>query len=144
MASISFPRVILSSLAGGLAWFFWSTVVNLWGIGSRYAAAQQSGQFLSQPRYSFFVGVWILMTFLISYIIAWLYAGLSQVYGRGLRTALSLGLLVGFVAGFPMNFALATWLPVERIFPLWWMLELWIGCIIAALATSLVYRDKKD
>ena len=144
MASISFPRVILSSLAGGLAWFFWSTVVNLWGIGSKYAAAQQSGQFLSQPRYSFFVGVWILMTFLISYIIAWLYAGLAQVYGRGLRTALSLGLLVGFVAGFPMNFALATWLPVERIFPLWWMLELWVGCIIAALVTSLVYREPKN
>jgi hypothetical protein len=139
--TVNHVRVFLSALAGGVAWFVWSSAVNLIGIGGRYAELQASGVFLEEPRYPSFAGMWILMLFLLSYVLAWLYAGLRATYGRGVLTALALGLLVGFAAGFPMNFALATWLPISRMFPLWWMLELWGGSVLAALVVGWVYRD---
>jgi len=141
MRSVNLARVFLSALAGGVVWFVWSSVVNLFGIGGRYADLQTSGIFLPQPRYQFFAGMWILMLFLLAYVISWLYAGLRACYGPGIYTALALGLLVGFLAGFPMNFALATWFPISRMFPLWWMLELWLGSVLAALMAAWVYRD---
>lgn len=141
MRSVNHARVFLSALAGGVVWFVWSSVVNLVGIGGRYAELQASGAFLEEPRYPAFAGMWILMLFFLSYIISWLYAGLRACYGRGVFTALALGLLVGFLAGFPMNFAFATWLPISRMFPLWWMLELWLGSVLAALVAGWVYRD---
>jgi len=141
MHPVNHARVFLSALAGGVVWFVWSSVVNLVGIGGRYAELQASGVFLQQPRYPAFAGMWILMLFLLSFVISWLYAGLRACYGPGIFTALALGLLVGFLAGFPMNFALATWFPISRMFPLWWMLELWLGSVLAALVAGWVYRD---
>ncbi|RPJ86986.1 MAG: hypothetical protein EHM18_03415 [Acidobacteria bacterium] len=141
MRTVNHVRVFLSALAGGVAWFVWSSLVNLIGIGGRYAESQASGAFLEEPRYPFFAGMWILMLFLLSYVIAWLYAGLRASYGPGFFTALALGVLVGFVAGFPMNFVLATWFPISRMFPLWWMLELWLGSVIASLVVGWLYRD---
>jgi hypothetical protein len=49
--------------------------------------------------------------------------------------------VVGFAAGFPTNFAMAVWAPFSRHFPLWWMLELWVGAILAALIAGWFYKD---
>jgi hypothetical protein len=49
--------------------------------------------------------------------------------------------MVGFIAGFPLNFAQAAWSPLERIFPLGWMLEMWLGAILATLVAGALYKE---
>lgn len=141
MAAINSKRVVLGAVAGGVVWFVWSMIINFTVLGPRYEAAQQAGQFLKEPRYPFFVGQWIIILFLLSYILAWLYASARSTLGPGPGTALRMGLLVGFAIGFPLNFSFATWSPLDRIFPLWWMLELWVGAVLATLVAGWLYKD---
>lgn len=141
MAAVNTRRVVLGAIAGGVVWTVWSMVVNVVVLGSKYAAAQQSGELLKQPRYAFFLGYWIITLFLLSYVLAWLYASVRSTRGAGPGTALTVGLLVGFAAGFPMNLSIATWSPLARTFPLWWMLDLWVGAVLATLVAGWLYRD---
>jgi hypothetical protein len=32
--------------------------------------------------------------------------------------------------------------PFARVLPLWWMLELWFGAILASLVAGWLYRDQ--
>ncbi|MDR3749755.1 MAG: hypothetical protein P4M04_16675 [Acidobacteriota bacterium] len=141
MAAINGRRVLYGALAGGVVWNLWSMGINQLVLGPHYAAAQQAGAMLAQPRYPFFVGQWILMLFVASYIVAWIYASVRATRGAGPRTAFRVGIFVGFLAGFPSNFAMATWSPLPRIFPLWWMMELWVGAILATLVAGWIYRE---
>src|SRR5215470_9107636 len=127
MADVNTRRVVLGALAGGVVWTIWSAIVNTVVLSARYQAAQQAGTVLKQPRYPYplFIGVWIVTLFVLAFAIAWLYASARATKGAGPKTAATIGLLVGFAAGFPTNFATATWAPISRHFPLWWMLELW-------------------
>ena len=142
MAAINSRRVLWGALAGGVVWTIWSMVVNLAVLVPHYAAAQQSGAMRAQPRYPFFVAQWIVMLFVLAYIIAWLCASARTTQGAGPKTAAQIGLFVGFAAGFPSNFAMATWAPFPRVLPLWWMLELWFGAILASLVAGWLYRDQ--
>lgn len=141
MAAINHRRVLLGAVAGGVAWLSWSIVINFAVLRDRYPAAQDAGLFLKEPRYPYFPAVWIVMLFLLAYLVAWLYASVRATQGAGPRTAVKVGLLVGFAAGFPVPFAMATWSPVDRIFPLLWMLELWVGAVLAAMMASWLYRE---
>ena len=141
MAAINTKRVWLGALVGAIVFIVWDMTVNFAVLASLYASAQRAGQFLMQPRYPFFIGVWFLTLFLISAVIAWLYAGVRSTYGPGPMTALKVGVLVGFVAGFPLDFSIATWSTMDRIFPLWWMLELWVGSILSAFVSGWLYRE---
>jgi hypothetical protein len=141
MAAINSKRVWIGALAGGVVWTVWSMIINMAILAPRYAAAQQAGQLLSEPRYGYFLPVYILSTFALAYVIALLYAWSRGTSGAGPGTALKIGLMVGFAAGFPGNFATATWSPVERVLPLWWTLEMWVGAIAAALVAGKLYRD---
>jgi hypothetical protein len=135
-------RVYLGGLAGGLVWFVWSFVVNDFIIGTaRYDAEQAAGHFLKQPRYPLFVAQWAVILFVSAIILAHLYAWARQTMGPGPGTAIKIGLLVGFVAAFPLNFAQATWAPVERMFPLGWMLEMWVGSVLATLVAGWLYKE---
>lgn len=107
----------------------------------RYQAAQQAGLLLEEPRYPFFVGVWFLTLFLLSAVVAWLYASVRATHGPGPKTALKVGFLVGFAAGFPTNFATTTWSPLDRVLPLGWTLELWVGATLAALVAGWLYKE---
>jgi hypothetical protein len=141
MAAVNTRRVVLGAAVGGVAWTIWSVIVNVVVLASRYAAAQKDGLLLVKPRYSLFIGYWIITLFLLAYVLAWLYASVRATRGAGPGTALTVGLLVGFAAGFPMNLSAATWSPVDRILPLWWMLDMWVGAILAALLAGWVYKD---
>src|SRR5437588_4706500 len=55
----------------------------------------------------------------------------------------SLGFVVGFAIGFPGNFAQATWSPIPPVFPLGWMLEMWIGAILATLVAGFLYKERR-
>jgi hypothetical protein len=135
-------RVWLGGLAGGVVWFVWSFLVNQFIItNARYEAAQNAGLFLKQPRYPFFVGQWIVILFILAIIVAHLYAWARQTLGAGPGTALKIGFLVGFAAGFPENFGQATWSAADRIFPLGWMLEMWVGAILATLVAGWLYKE---
>jgi uncharacterized membrane protein YraQ (UPF0718 family) len=59
----------------------------------------------------------------------------------GPASALKIGFFVGFVAGFPLSFAQATWSPIPRILPLAWMLEMWVGAILATLVAGALYKE---
>lgn len=141
MAAVNTRRVALGTVGGGVVWTIWSMVVNMAILGPRYTVAQEAGVLLKQPRYSFFIGYWIITIFLLAYVVAWLYASARATRGAGPGTALTIGLLVGFAAGFPMNLSLATWSPVGRALPLWWMLDLWVGALLASLAAGWLYKD---
>jgi hypothetical protein len=140
--TINRGRVFLGGLVGSVVWFFWS-----FGAGkiiitdARYAAAQNAGAFLKQPRYPAFVLDWFLILLVGSIILAHLYAWGRQTLGPGLGTALKIGFVAGFVAGFPENFAQATWSPLSRHFPLGWMVDIWGGCILATLVAGWLYKD---
>jgi hypothetical protein len=141
MTRVNWRRVWIGAGAGFVVWLVWSLVCNLVGLGARYPQAQATGQFLEVPRYSFFIIGWVVMLFALAFIVAWLYAGVRATYGAGPKTALLVGALVGFAAGFPENFAIATWLPASRYFPLWWMLELWVGAVLATSVAAWLYHD---
>jgi hypothetical protein len=40
-----------------------------------------------------------------------------------------------------MNLSMASWAPFDRIFPLWWMLDLWVGSILATFVSAALYKD---
>ena len=141
MATVNTRRVALGALAGGLVWSIWSTIVNLVILEPRYAAAQNSKMMLEHARYPLFLVYWFVTIFLLAYVVAWLYSSVRATRGAGPGTALTVGLLVGFAAGFPMNLTTATWAPISRHLPLWWMLDLWLGAIMASLVAGWIYKD---
>lgn len=141
MAAVNSRRVLLGALAGGVLWNLWSVCVYLLALAKRYAAAQQAGFFLPAPRYSLFAVYWIALLFVLSYVVAWLYASVRATRGAGPGTALQVGLLVGFASGFPSAFGSSAWSPFTRYIPLWQMLELWVGAVLAALIAGWIYRD---
>ena len=135
-------RVFLGGLVGGVVWNVWSVAVQFLIIGmGRYQAAQNAGLFLKQPRYPAFQLQWVVLLFILAIILAHLYAWVRQTLGAGPNTALKVGFLVGFAAGFPTNFGTATWAPFERMFPLGWMLEMWVGAILATLVAGWLYKE---
>ena len=141
MATVNTGRVALGALVGGVVWSIWSTVVNVVILEPRYADAQGSKLMLAHPRYPLFMVYWIITIFLLAYVVAWLYSSVRATRGAGPGTALTIGLLVGFAAGFPMNLTTATWAPIARHLPLWWMLDLWLGAIMASLVAGWLYKD---
>jgi len=141
MAAINQRRLLLGTVAGGIVWIIWTTVVNMIVLASRYTAAQEAGQLLKEPRYPYFLGLWILTIFAVTYLAARLYANVRTIAGPGPATAAKVGLAVGFIAGFPMNLSIASWVPVDRYLSLWWMLDLWVGALLATLAAGWLYRD---
>jgi hypothetical protein len=135
-------RIWLGGLAGGVVWLIWSFLVGQFIIGNaRYEATQNAGLFLKQPRYPFFAGQWILILFVLAMIVSHLYAWTRPTLGPGPKTALKIGFLVGFAAGFPGNLAQACWSPIDRVFPLGWMLDMWVGSILATLVAGWLYKD---
>ncbi len=141
MAAINRRRVWMGALVGGVVWNAWSMLVNVVFLSERYTAAQQAGLLLEKPRYGFFLPVWIVTVFVLAYIVALLYASARTTCGAGPKTALMIGVMVGFAAGFPGNFATATWSAVDRILPTWWMLDMWVGAVLAALVAGYTYKD---
>jgi len=139
--AINRGRVWLGGFLGGIVWVAWSAIVEVAYLGHRYETAQNAGQFLKQSRYPFFMGQWILTLLILGVIMAHLYAWSRATSGPGARTALKIGFLVGFVAGFPNAFSQASWLPIARAFPLTWMLEIWVGAILATLVAGFSYKD---
>jgi len=135
-------RIWLGGLAGGVVWTLWSLVVGKFVItDARYVTAQNAGLFLKTPRYPFFVGTWVLLLFVLAIAVAHLYAWSRAGMGAGPGTALKVGFVAGFLAGFPGNFAQATWSPVDRALPFGWMIEMWIGAILASLVAGWLYKD---
>src|SRR5271167_1870519 len=135
-------RVWLGGLAGGAVWTLWSFLVGRFIItDARYVAAQNAGYFLKAPRYPLFVVQWIVLLFVLAIVVAHLYAWSRQTLGPGPGTALRIGFWAGFMAGFPLNFAQATWFAGDRGLPFGWMLEMWIGSILAALVAGFLYKE---
>ena len=133
-------RIWLGGIAGGVVWSAWSFFIGM-RQAPLYDAMQKQGLFLKVPRYPFFTGQWIVLTFVMSILLAYLYAWSRATAGAGPKTALKIGMLVGFCAGVPGNFAQATWSPVPRMLPLGWMLEMWIGAILASLVAGFLYKE---
>ena len=115
--------------------------MNVVLLASRYAEAQNSGLLLKLPRYRLFPLYWLVMIFILSYVVAWLYASVRATCGAGPWTALKVGVLTGFAAGFPVNLAVASWSPLNRVLPFWWMMDLWVGAILATLLAGWLYKD---
>jgi hypothetical protein len=135
-------RIWLGGLAGGVIWNVWSYVINTFAIQHvRYVAAQNAGVFLKTPRYHFFEVQWIVLLFILAIIVAHLYAWTRQTLGPGPGTALRVGFWVGFLAGFPENFAAATWSAADRALPFGWMLEMWLGAILATMVAGWLYKE---
>ena len=141
MAIVNTRRVWLGALAGWVVWAIWSSFVNLVLLVPRYGIAQKAGTMLTQPRYPFFVVGWFVVLAVLALIAAWLYAGARATRGAGPATALKVGGLVGFASGFPLAFSLAAWAPFSRAISLGWMLDLWIGSILATLVAGWLYKD---
>lgn len=140
--SLNKSRIWLGGLAGGVVWTLWSFIVGRFIItDARYLAAQNAGYFLKAPRYPLFAVQWIVLTFVGAIVLAHLYAWVRQTLGPGPGTALRIGFWVGFVAGFPDNFAQATWFAGDRGLPFGWMLDMWIGCILATVAAGWLYKE---
>lgn len=135
------PRIWLGGIVGGVVWSGWSFFVGM-RLQPFYAAMQNAGLFLKEPRYPVFAAQWIVLLFVMSILQAHLYAWSRATAGPGPRTALRIGMIVGFCAGVPLNFATATWSPMPRMLPLGWMLDMWIGAILATLAAGWLYKEK--
>ena len=141
MAAVNARRFWLGALAGGVVWGIWSTLVNTVILGAKYVDAMNVGQLLKQSRYIPFPVYWYVTLFLLSYILTWIYVSLREMLGPGPLTALRVGFLVGFATAFPVNLSVASWAPFGRVFPLWWMIDLWVGAILATLVSGWIYRE---
>jgi hypothetical protein len=141
MPAVNTKRVWLGALVGWIVWAVWSTVINMVILVPRYAAAQKGGTLLTQPRYPFFVPAWFVLLFVLALIGAWLYAGVRATRGAGPATAFKVGCRLGFASGFPIAFSLAAWAPFSRVIALGWMLDLWVGAILATLVAGWLYKD---
>jgi len=139
--SLNKGRILLGGLVGGVVWNAWSFFVYTRVGQANYEAMQKAGLFLKEPRYPAFQVQWIVMLFVMAILMAYLYASARATLGPGPKTALKLGLIVGFMAGFPGNFGQATWSPIPRIFPLGWMLEMWVGAALASLVAGFLYKE---
>jgi hypothetical protein len=134
-------RIWLGGIVGGVVWTGWSIFVGT-RLMPYEAAMQKAGIFLKEPRYAYFPALWIVMLFVISILLAYLYAWSRATIGPGPRTAVKIGMIVGFCAGFPGNFGEATWSPMPRMLPLGWMLDMWIGAILATVVAGFLYKEK--
>ena len=134
-------RIWLGGIAGGVVWSAWSFFVGM-RLNPFYTAMQNTGMFLKEPRYPYFPAQWIVLLFVISIFLAHLYAWSRATAGPGLRTALKVGMIVGFCAGVPGNFGIATWSPMPRMLPLGWMLDMWVGAILATIVAAWLYKEK--
>jgi len=141
MAAVNKKRVAIGVLVGGLVWSIWSGIVNTAILGSHYATAQQAGNLFKEPRYPLFLAYWFIGLFIFTYILTWIYLSLRETLGPGPKTALRVGFLVGFAIAFPINLSVAAWVPIERVFPLWWMLDLWVGSMLATFVSAALYKD---
>jgi len=141
MAAVNKKRVALGVLLGGLAWGIWSMAVNAAILASHYATAQEAGQLLKAPRYPLFLVYWFLGLFIFTYILTWIYLSLRETLGPGPKTALRVGFLVGFAIAFPINLSVASWVPIGRVFPMWWMIDLWVGAVLATFISAALYKD---
>ena len=133
-------RVLLGGIAGGVVWLAWGFFIGM-REAPLYAAMQQKGLFLKEPRYAYFTPLWFVLIFVMSILIAYLYANARATAGPGLKTALKVGMIVGFCAGVPGNFGQAAWSPIPRMLPLGWMLDLWVGSILAAVVAGFLYKE---
>jgi hypothetical protein len=138
--SINRGRLWLGGLLGGVVWNVWSFLIGM-RQAPLYAAMQNQGLFLKQPRYPFFVGQWVVMVFVMAILLAHLYVWSRATLGPGPITALKIGAIAGLFAGLPGNFAQAAWSPVPRMLPLGWMLDMWVGSILATLVAGWFYRE---
>ena len=143
MAAINQRRVLLGTVAGGVVWCAWSMLVNAVILAPSYEIAENTGRLLKEPRYPvpLFLASWFVTLFILTFIGATFYAWVRGTLGPGPMTALRVGTLLGFCAGFPLSLSVATWVPVERIVPLWWMLDLWAGAILAVFVAGWLYKD---
>jgi hypothetical protein len=141
MVSVGLRRVALGTLAGGVVWGIWSTIINMVILPSKYQFAQAHQLLLPQPRYPHFVVYWFVTLFLLTYILTWAYVSVRNVFGPGPITALRVGFLIGFVMGFPLSLSLAAWAPFSRAITLGWMLDLWVGSMLATLVSAWLYKE---
>ena len=148
MAAINTRSVQKGALLGGIVFFLWSMLMEF-GVSYvlvgkvRMDIAMNAGWILKEPRlpvWLFFV-VWILCLFVISYGLAWAYGAIRATLGAGPKTALMLGAFVGFAAGFPLEFAHGVFEPLTARYSVLWMLEIGVGCVLAALTAGKVYKD---
>ena len=137
---LNHARVWLGGIAGGVVWNAWGFFINT-RLAPYYVAIQKQGLFLKESRYPLFTLQWIVLVFVVSVILAYLYAWSRNTAGPGPKTAVKIGMLVGFCAGVPSNFAQAAWSPMPRILPLGWMLETWVGMILASLVAGALYKE---
>ena len=141
MTAVSLRRVLLCTLAGGVAWGIWSTIINMVILSPKYAIAQKAGVMLAQQRYPLFVGYWFIMLFILTYILTWAYVSVRPAFGPGPMTALRVGFLMGFMCGFPLSLTLATWATFSRSITVWWLMDLWVGSMIATMVSAWLYKE---
>lgn len=134
-------RIVVGGLMGGVFWNIWSMIVNIVFLGEHYAAGQEAGHLLTEPRYSYFLGVWVIMLLILGVAMAWLYAAARNTLGPGPGSALKVGLIVGLVSTLPMSFSQSTWSALPRMVPLWWMLDSLVGIVLATLVAGWMYRE---
>lgn len=141
MFKVGVRRVALGTLAGGVVWGIWSTIINMVVLMPKYDFAQKHQLMLSQPRYPLFVVYWFITLFLLTYVLTWVYVSARATLGPGPITALRVGLLMGFVMAFPLGLSLAAWATFGRGIVLGWMLDLWVGSILATLVSGWLYKE---
>jgi len=142
MAAISLRRVALGTLAGGVVWGIWSTIINMVILKSKIQIAQEHRWMLAEPRYPLFLVYWFVTLFLLTYVLTWVYVSVRGTLGPGPITALRVGLLIGFAMGFPLSLSLACWATFGRAIALGWMCDLWVGAILATLVSAWLYKGE--
>ncbi|MCI0567390.1 MAG: hypothetical protein L0Z52_04250 [Acidobacteria bacterium] len=140
-SKINCKRVIVGGILGGVVWSLWTMIINTALLSQKYAEAQAAGEFLAEPRYPLFLLWYILILIVLAMGLAWLYAISRATLGPGPLSAMKVGLVVGLVGSVPFNFAQSAWAPISRYFPLGWLLEGLVGCILATLFAGWYYRD---
>lgn len=141
MSMANSKRMWIGGLAGGVVWIVWATILNFVFLMPQYTAAQAGGQMLKDPRYPFFMVVWLAQFLGFGVLLAYLYAAVRPRWGAGPGTALKVGLIFGIAAGFSVNFYTAAWVPFSRVIPLGWLFELLVGAVLAALVAGWLYRE---
>ena len=134
-------RIVFGGLLGGVAFFILLAIVSQTVLATPHERLTAQGVLRSQPAAAWYIPGYVLAILAIGVALVWLYAAVRPRLGPGPLTALKVGLIVGAIAALPSSLAEYAWTGLGGYVAMWWGLELFLGCILAALVGAAVYRE---
>ena len=98
-SKLSIPRIVLGGIITGVVLFICSGIVNGTILSQDYKNwSDEMGNLIHPLSFSFSLGLWLIMSATQGVVSIWVYAGISRIYGVGMKSVLITGFLIWIVS----------------------------------------------